>query len=218
MKYDGIIFDFDGVLLDSDRDDFKWANDVRREKARELGYSHDQEVLMAIFQVEKSGEKMKEFLTHHEIDVEDLKAWEKHVEQEKIRLVRRGQLGLYPGTRELFKKLNVSKSLISNAYAEATDEIVKYLELDKYLTFWKAPHLDDIEAYVDAMKPNPDMLEEAMEKMNSENALMVGDSRSDLEAADNAGIDSVYINREGKKMGEATHNVKNLAEIAEIMN
>jgi FMN phosphatase YigB (HAD superfamily) len=37
MKYDAVIFDFDGVLLDADKNSFKWAKDVREQKARELG-------------------------------------------------------------------------------------------------------------------------------------------------------------------------------------
>lgn len=217
MSYDAVIFDFDGVLLDADKDSFKWANDVREERARELGYEHDLEVLRALFEVEKSSEKMKQFLEHHEIKVEDLKTWEKHIEEEKIRLVKRGQLGLYPGTWGLLEELDVPKALVSNAYAEATDEIVKYLSLDEHLSFWKAPHLDDIEAYVEEMKPHPDMLEEAMNKMDSEKALMVGDSESDLKAAENAGIDSVYIDRSGKESENATFNVESLEEVEKIV-
>ncbi|MFB6115026.1 MAG: HAD family hydrolase, partial [Candidatus Nanohalobium sp.] len=164
-----------------------------------------------------SAEKMKQFLEHHEIDMEDLKTWEKHVEEEKIRLVKKGQLGLYPGTQKLLESLDVPKALVSNAYAEATDELVKYLGLDEHFEFWKAPHLDDIEAYVESMKPNPDMLEEAMKVMDSEKALMVGDSDSDVKAAENAGIDSVYIDRSGRKSEKATFNVESLEEVGRIV-
>lgn len=217
MKYDAVIFDFDGVLLDADKNSFKWANDVREQKARELGYEHDLEVLRALFEVEKSSEKMKKFLSKHEIDLEDLRTWEKEIEKEKIRLVKHGQLGLYPGARELLEELNVPKALISNAYGEATDEIVRDLGLDEHLGFWKAPSLDDIEAYVEQMKPHPDMILEAMEAMGVDEALMVGDSMSDVEAAENAGIDSVYIDRDGEKLEEATYNVETLEEVKEIV-
>ncbi len=154
MKYDAVIFDFDGVLLDADKNSFSWANDVREQKARELGYEHDLEVLRALFEVEKSSEKMKKFLSKHEISLEDLRTWEKEIEKENIRLVKHGRLGLYPGALELLEELNVPKALISNACGEATDEIVRDLGLDEHLSFWKAPSLDDIEAYVEHMKPD----------------------------------------------------------------
>lgn len=97
---------------------------------------------------------MKKFLSKHEISLEDLRTWEKEIEKENIRLVKHGRLGLYPGALELLEELNVPKALISNAYGEATDEIVRDLGLDEHLSFWKAPSLDDIEAYVEHMKPD----------------------------------------------------------------
>lgn len=217
MKYDAVIFDFDGVLLDADRDGFKWANDARLEKARELGYSNDLHELRALFEAEKSAEKMNQFLKKHDINVKDLKAWEKFIEQRKIELVEEGELSLYPGTWELLQSLEAKKALVSNAYGEATDEIVRSLGLEEHLEFWKAPSLDDIEAYVEQMKPHPDMLLEAMDSMNEEDAVMVGDSSSDVKAAENAGIDSVYINRDGETLEEATYNVESLEELRKIL-
>lgn len=41
MKYDGVIFDFDGVILASDRNNFEWVTEARREKAQELGYDNE---------------------------------------------------------------------------------------------------------------------------------------------------------------------------------
>lgn len=215
MKYNAVIFDFDGVLLDPDG--FDWADNARIEKARELGYENDLEELRALFEAEKSMDKMKAFLDRHDIEVEDLKAWEKYIEKTKIELVENGGLELYPRTWELLEELDVPKALVSNAYGEATDEIVKELGLDRHLEFWKAPSLDDIEAYVEQMKPHPDMLEEAMEKMGVENAVMVGDSKSDVEAAENAGIDSAYINRDGETVEKATYNVDSLEDLRETL-
>lgn len=217
MKYEAVIFDFDGVLLDADKNGFEWANDARLKKARELGYSNDLEELRALFEAEKSAEKMKAYLEKYNIEIKDLKAWEKHIEQRKIELVENGGLKLYPGTWELLEELEVPKALVSNAYGEATDEIVRNLGLDEYLVFWKAPSLDDIEGYVEQMKPHPDMLQEAMKAMGEGNAVMVGDSMSDVEAAENAGIDSIYINRDGEKVEEATYSVEGLEEIKEIV-
>lgn len=218
MSYDAVIFDFDGVLLNADKNGFKWANEARLEKARELGYSNGLEELRALFEAEKSAEKMKAYLDRYDIEMEDLKAWEKYIEQRKVELVENGGLELYPGTWDLLEELEVPKALVSNAYGEATDEIVRDLGLDEHFEFWKAPSLDDIEAYVEQMKPHPDMLLEAMDSMGEKNAVMVGDSLSDVEAAKNAGIDSIYINRDGEESEKATYNVKSLEQIAEIVN
>ncbi|MFB6175087.1 MAG: HAD family hydrolase [Candidatus Nanohalobium sp.] len=196
---------------------FDWADNARKEKARELGYNNDLFELRALFEAEKSAEAMKHFLERHEIDVEDLKTWEKHAEQTKIDLVKKGDLGLYPDARKLLENLDVPKALVSNAYGEATDRIVRHMGLDTEFEFWKAPSLNDIETYVENMKPNPDMLQEAMNAMNSENAVMVGDSKTDVGAAENAGIDSIYINRSGETFEKTTFNAESLEEVRKIV-
>ncbi|MFB6180485.1 MAG: hypothetical protein ABEJ93_01280, partial [Candidatus Nanohalobium sp.] len=63
--YDAIIFDCDGVLIDSDRDDFKWANDIRREVADEKGIDADLEKLRVLFAQESKEESVEELLEQY---------------------------------------------------------------------------------------------------------------------------------------------------------
>ncbi|MFC6613383.1 HAD family hydrolase [Halopenitus salinus] len=53
-------------------------------------------------------------------------------------------------------------------------------------------------------KPSPYYLERALEDLSAETALFVGDNESDLEAADNAGIDSAFIRRPHRRDFELT--------------
>lgn len=48
-------------------------------------------------------------------------------------------------------------------------------------------------------KPEPDYLEQAASDINAANPLYVGDSRCDIAAAENAGMDSVFIRRDHRK-------------------
>jgi len=57
-----------------------------------------------------------------------------------------------------------------------------------------------------------------MDKMNLENPLMVGDTGSDLKAAENAGIDSVHINSYGFETDvEPTYVADSIKEVLEIV-
>jgi phosphoglycolate phosphatase-like HAD superfamily hydrolase len=66
--------------------------------------------------------------------------------------------------------------------------------------------------YRQEMKPNPYMLELAIDSIESRNPVLVGDSSSDIEAGQGAGIDSVYLNRSGKENNQADYNIQNLED------
>lgn len=52
-------------------------------------------------------------------------------------------------------------------------------------------------ADVEQTKPNPDLLQTAMRKAGSEDAVMIGDSVWDVEAAKRAGIETIAIRTGG---------------------
>jgi HAD superfamily hydrolase (TIGR01549 family) len=69
-------------------------------------------------------------------------------------------------------------------------------ELEHYLELLDARELADAwttKEDVDATKPAPDLVRAAMDKAGTESAVMVGDTRWDIEAAAKAGIETVCL-------------------------
>jgi HAD superfamily hydrolase (TIGR01549 family) len=69
-------------------------------------------------------------------------------------------------------------------------------ELEHYLDLLDARELADAwttKEDVDATKPAPDLVQAAMDKAGTESAVMVGDTRWDIEAAAKAGIETVCL-------------------------
>ncbi|MFB6159176.1 MAG: HAD family hydrolase [Candidatus Nanohalobium sp.] len=215
-QYDSVIFDFDGVLLASDRDGFEWANKVREEKARSLGYDNSLDELRLLFET-GSYEEFQEGLEEYGIDPEDLREWEKAVADRKVEMVEDGEITLYPHSREVLRS-DIPVALVSNAYGDALDEIASTLDLEKTVDFWYAPRLTDIESYVKQMKPSSYMVEKACEELDSKNPLMVGDSPSDIKAAEKAEIKSAYLDRNGGTHEKADHNIQDLRQLEKILN
>ena len=70
-------------------------------------------------------------------------------------------------------------------------------------------------------KPDPAMIDKALEMLgctDKREAVMLGDSHSaDIGAAVNAGVDSIWLNPDGKVSDKATYSVKTLEEAAAII-
>jgi HAD superfamily hydrolase (TIGR01509 family) len=69
-------------------------------------------------------------------------------------------------------------------------------ELDHYLDLLDARDLADAwttKDDVEATKPAPDLIQAALEKAATESALMIGDTRWDIEAAAKAGVETVAL-------------------------
>jgi HAD superfamily hydrolase (TIGR01509 family) len=95
-----------------------------------------------------------------------------------------------PGARDLIEALNERGHplvLASSAKGE---------ELDRYLDLLGARELADAwtsSEDVDATKPHPDLVEQAMEKVEGDAAVMVGDSPWDAMAAARAGVPTIGL-------------------------
>lgn len=218
MGYDGVIFDFDGVLIDSGSDGFDWAHRARQEKARELGYDIEGSKYQFVFMAD-TVEELKKLVEDSELDWEEYREAEMAVARRKVEMVKSGEMKLFSPAEAVLEQLEVPASIVSNAYGDAVDEIVRYLGLDRNLESWTAPRVGELERYPELMKPNTPMLEEAVEKMRSENPVMIGDSIVDVQAAKNLGIDSVLIDRYGFGDGaEPTHRISRLEELETVLS
>jgi HAD superfamily hydrolase (TIGR01549 family) len=218
MGYDGVIFDFDGVLIDSGNDGFEWAHRAREEKAREMGYDIDGSKYQFVFMADTLKE-LKELVENGVLDWDEYRKAEMAVARRKARMVRNGEMRLFSASEAVLEQLEVPASIVSNAYGDAVDEIVRYLGLDSNLESWTAPRVEELERYPELMKPNTPMLEEAVEAMRASNPVMVGDSVVDVQAAKNLGIDSVLIDRYGFGDGaEPTHRISSLKELEAVLS
>ncbi|MFB6147259.1 MAG: HAD family hydrolase, partial [Candidatus Nanohaloarchaea archaeon] len=135
MRYEGFIWDFDGVLLDSAFDDWQWAAETRKRKAKELGYDYRGEGGGFLFQADTLDE-MKQLVESNGFSWQDYIRVEKAVAEKKARMVENGEMQLFPGAREVLQELDVPMAVVSNAFGESVDDIVLELGLDEHLEFW----------------------------------------------------------------------------------
>ena len=94
------------------------------------------------------------------------------------------------GSRELIEELKErdhSVVLASSAKAEEVDHYLDLLDARELADDWTTS------ADVEATKPEPDLVKAAMEKAGDGEAVMVGDTTWDCEAAKRAGIQTVAV-------------------------
>jgi HAD superfamily hydrolase (TIGR01509 family) len=101
-----------------------------------------------------------------------------------------GEVEPLQGSRELISDLKKRGRTVVLASSSPQDELDHYLELldaRELADAWTTK--DD----VDATKPAPDLVRAALDKAGTESAVMVGDTRWDIEAAAKTGVQTVCV-------------------------
>ncbi|MGH2981106.1 MAG: HAD family hydrolase [Solirubrobacterales bacterium] len=114
--------------------------------------------------------------------------------------VRDAEKGLYgelideieamDGARELIERLREAGTAVVLASSAKQEEVEHYLDLldaREIVDAWTTS------ADVEATKPEPDLVRAALEKVESEQATMVGDTPWDVEAAQRAGVATIAV-------------------------
>lgn len=217
MKYDAVIFDFDGVLMDSGFDGFQWALEERRKVIESNDWDIELEkVSQGVFQPHDV--ELEEVLEEANVSWRQLKVLEKAVAERKVEMASTGELSIFDDVEDVFENLDCQKAVVSNAYNDYLAGMMEGLGIKNHMDFWIAPRLEEIRNYRQRMKPEPMMIEEALEELKTRNAVMIGDQVSDVIAARKAGIDSIYISRSGDKESKAGYSVESLLEALEIIS
>jgi HAD superfamily hydrolase (TIGR01549 family) len=122
------------------------------------------------------------------------------VEEEKGDDIRTAEKALYMALIEEVEPLHGARDLIVNLkdsrHAVVLASSAKQDEVDHYLDLLDARELADgwtTSADVEATKPEPDLVVAALEKAGGGDAVMVGDSTFDCEAAGRAGIETLAV-------------------------
>jgi HAD superfamily hydrolase (TIGR01509 family) len=124
----------------------------------------------------------------------------REVEEEHGDSIRDAETALYmamieevqplAGARELVRELSEDGRpvvLASSAKADEVEHYVDLVEAREVVTGWTTS------ADVESTKPEPDLVQVALEKAGTEDAVMVGDTTWDCEAAGRSGIPTVAV-------------------------
>jgi HAD superfamily hydrolase (TIGR01509 family) len=192
LKPDAILFDMDGVLIDSLDSWWQSLNsalkafnikEISKEEFIEKYWGHD------------LYDNLKSMKLSREIGVLCSNMYSKHIDKIK----------LYPDTKDTLEKLNrYKKGVITNTPRDCTIHILSKFDIRRY--FDTIVTSDE----VDKGKPNPDIIFKACKNLNvnPKDVLLVGDTESDIEAGKAAGCIVVGINIDGdftiKKLSELT--------------
>jgi HAD superfamily hydrolase (TIGR01549 family) len=181
------IFDIDGTLVDSN----ELHVDSWDRSFRHFGKKFSREALRA--QIGKGSDQyLPEFLTPEEI-----KRFGKELDQYRSQLFRkeyRPRVPPFPKVRELFQRMRDDHKrivLASSGKEEDTEYYIKdLLKIDDLIEGYTCA--DD----ADRSKPAPDIFTAALDKlgeMSPADAITVGDTRFDIEAAGKAGMATIGL-------------------------
>ncbi len=176
------LLDVDGTLVDTNyQHAIAWYRAFRRHG-----------IVLPLWRIHRhigmGGDHMIEALAGDEAESgmgEDIRASEKDLYGELI-----GEIEPMRDARELIVDLRERGHevvLASSAKAEELDHYLDLLDAREIVDAWTSS------ADVDSTKPDPDLVNTAIEKIQSDIAVMIGDSTWDCEAARRAGVSTVAL-------------------------
>ncbi len=206
------ILDIDGTLVDTN-----YHHAVAWYRA-----FHQHEIVLPIWRIHThmgmGGDQLVGSLCGQRTEEEkgdDIRAAEKVLYAELI-----GEVEPLKGARELIEELKGRGHAVVLASSAKEDEVNHYLDL------LDARDLADdwtTSADVESTKPQPDLVNAAMEKAGTGEAVMVGDTPWDVQAAERAGIETVAVLTGGFSEAElreagAVAVFKSIEELSEALD
>jgi HAD superfamily hydrolase (TIGR01549 family) len=177
-----MILDIDGTLVDTNyHHALAWYRAFRQHG-----------VVLPIWRIHRAigmgGDQLVEELAGPEVEEED--GDEIRDAEGPLYMTMIEEIEPFEGARELLRKLRERERTIVLASSAKEDEVDHYLDLleaREVVDAWTTS------ADVEATKPEPDLVEAALEKAETRDALMIGDTVWDVKAARRAGIETIAV-------------------------
>ncbi len=211
-KYDLIIFDLDGTLIDSQYDLAASVNYIRTLYGlRELSVDDVRSYIGDGIKIlmERSLPDMGEA----ELEIATIK-FRTYYGENLLRSTK-----LYPGVKDTLESLEgINKAVLTNKPETAARTIINKLQIDKYfIHVWGGDSGPN-------RKPDPQPILDIItqSKAQKDRSLMVGDGKNDILAAKAAGIMSVaveygYTEPENLKILQPDFTIKRISELKQII-
>jgi len=185
-KFDAVIFDMDGLMVDTER----IMKEQIKEILKEMGFPATEQSILKLIGLTDSRTKEvlekeygKEF--HHDIFLKKLLERKQNVYHNEQINVKKGLWELL----EFLKKENMKSIVATGTIRENMTLILKRTGLLEHFSLSVCG--DEIEKG----KPSPDVFIKAVEKLNvpKQKCLILEDSQNGIIAANNAGIEVIFI-------------------------
>lgn len=214
--YDAVVFDNDGVLVG--RTPFDTLREAAWDAFEHVGVedpelSHVDDVAVGL-----TPGDLTTLCEQYELDPTEF--WEirdRTASRAQVRDARRGRKTPYDDV-DVLRKFDATLGVVSSNQQATVDFLLDHFGLDAYIesAYGREPSI----ASLSRKKPSPYYIERVLEDLDAETALFVGDNVSDIEAADNAGVDSAFIRRPHRRDfeldREPTYEVDDLHDLVSI--
>jgi HAD superfamily hydrolase (TIGR01549 family) len=191
MNYDTVVFDNDGVLVG--RTCFDVLREATEETFAKFGVHNPKPDHVEDMTIGATPSDVATVSDAYDFDPDEF--WRTRdstvsaAQQEEARAERKAP---YEDIDTL-ADLDVSMGIVSSNQQETVDFLLEHFELAEL--FDTAYGREATIESLTLRKPDPHYLNRALTDLDAESALYVGDNESDIEAAENAGIDSAFIRR-----------------------
>ncbi|WP_440989139.1 HAD family hydrolase [Haloarchaeobius baliensis] len=216
--YDAILFDNDGVLVDPPAHDDQVA--AIHDAFDELGIEPVDDDHVTALTGGVTPDLLAELERTYDVDREALwDARERHDERSQFEAFRAGRRDSYDDVTAL-ADISQPCGVVSNNHHTTVEFILDRFAFGaQFETYYGRPMT--IES-ISLKKPNTHYLDLAMTDLGGGSALYVGDSESDVVAAERAGMDSAFVRREHSRAvelsTEPTYEVETLHAVRELAN
>ncbi|WP_123535523.1 HAD family hydrolase [Halosimplex salinum] len=191
MTYDTVVFDNDGVLVG--RTHFDVLREATEATFAQFGVTDPDPDHVEDMTIGATPEQVETVSDVYDFEPEQFwRARDSTVSGAQQEEARAGRKTPY-GDVHTLADLDVSTGIVSSNQQETVDFLLDHFEIDGL--FETAYGREATIESLTLRKPHPHYIERALSDLDAESALFVGDNESDIEAAENAGIDSAFIRR-----------------------
>jgi HAD superfamily hydrolase (TIGR01549 family) len=217
MRYDAVLFDNDGVLTHL-TDLSVLRRSVERAFA-DVGIADPADEHVEALTIGVSPDRLESVSANYDLDPEAFwRRRDEYATEAQQREVDAGNKPLYADFEDILD-VDLPRGIVSSNQHPTVEHILETNDV--------AGHFDTYygrEMSVDGLrrkKPSTYYLDRAMADVGAENPIYVGDSESDVVAAHNAGMDSVFIRRDHRAdldlSVDPTAEIETLAELPAVL-
>ncbi|NGM68665.1 HAD family hydrolase [Natronolimnobius sp. AArcel1] len=220
--YDAVLFDSDGVLVEPPP--VETQTDATRAAFRAVGIEDpDRQHIDAIVSG-VSVDELHEICSAYELEPKTFwEARERHDEESQFAEFRDGSRAQYGDVCAISDfPAAVDCGVVSNNHHSTIEFVLKQFALESFCDTYYGREMT-IES-LRLKKPNTHYLECALDDLSvsAESALYIGDSKSDIVAAERAGLESVFVRRSHCREVELdttpTYKIESLHDVAELVS